>query len=123
MHSQIKIHNEHWENITKIYKYKKLNSKAEYNYILVNQAIIICKSNKEVTKEIEHISNNNTQRFNGRKAQDKKMNKQKIQLNYNKNHYTEQNEQYKSKANVIKDKNQIKDSKHNVGQLSTITQK
>ena len=66
MHSQIKIHNEHLKNITKIDKYKKLNStstrehKTERNYTLVNQSIHIRKSNKGVTKEIEHISSNNT---------------------------------------------------------------
>ena len=66
MHSQIKIHNEHLKNITKIDKYKKLNStstrehKTERNYTLVNQSINIRKSNKGVTKEIEHISSNNT---------------------------------------------------------------
>ena len=46
------------------------------------------------------------------------MNKQKIQLNY-KNHETEQNKQYKSKDNIIKDKNQHNDNKHNAGQLPT----
>ena len=46
------------------------------------------------------------------------MNKQKIQLNYNKNHNTEQNKQCKNKDNIIKDKNQLNDNKHNVGQLS-----
>ena len=48
--------------------------------------------------------------------QDRKM-RQKIQLNYNKNHYTNQNKQYK--GNIIKDKNQNNDNKHNVAQLST----
>ena len=47
------------------------------------------------------------------------MNKQKIQLNYNQNQDTEQNKQYKNKDNIIKDKNQLNDSKHNTGQLST----
>ena len=47
------------------------------------------------------------------------MNKQKIQLNYNKSHYTEQNKQCKNKDNIIKDKNQLNDNKHTVGQLST----
>ena len=47
------------------------------------------------------------------------MNKQKIQLTYNKNHYTEENNQDRNKGNVIKDKNQLNDNKHNVGQLST----
>ena len=37
------------------------------------------------------------QRFKGRKTQDKKMNKQKIELNYNKNHYSKQQKQYKNK--------------------------
>ena len=67
IHSKIKIHNEHLKNITKIDKYeKKLNStfmtehKTEHNYTLVSQAINICKFNKEVTKEIKHISNSNT---------------------------------------------------------------
>ena len=45
------------------------------------------------------------------------MKKQKIQLNYNKKHYTEQNKQYKN--NIIKDMNQLNHNKHNVGQLST----
>ena len=49
--------------------------------------------------------------------QDRKMNKQKIQLNYNKNYYTEQN-----KDNIIKDKNQLNDNKHDVGQLSKSSQ-
>ena len=40
-----------------------------------------------------------------------------MQLNYNKNHCTEQNKQYK--GNIIIDKNQRNDNKHNVGQLST----
>ena len=53
-------------NITKIDKHKKLNStstrehKTERNYALVNQTMNIRKSNKGATKEIEHISNNNT---------------------------------------------------------------
>ena len=47
------------------------------------------------------------------------MNKHKIQLNYNKNYYTEQSKQYKNKDNIIKDKNQLNDNKHNIGQLST----
>ena len=37
-------------------------------------------------KKIEHINNNNSQIFKDRKTQDRKMKKQKIQLNYNKNH-------------------------------------
>ena len=71
IHLQVKIHNEHLNNITKIDNYQKLNStstrghKTEHNYTLVNQAINICKSNKGVTAAIEHISiiiehNNNT---------------------------------------------------------------
>ena len=66
IHLQIKIHNEHLNSITKIAKYeKKLNStytarhKTEHNYTLVNQAINIHKSNKGITKEIVHISNEN----------------------------------------------------------------
>ena len=47
------------------------------------------------------------------------MKKQKVQLNYNKKHYTEQHKQYKNKDNSIKGKNQVNDNKHNVGQLST----
>ena len=43
IHSQIKIHNEHLKNITKIDKYKKLSStsttehKTEHNCTLVNK--------------------------------------------------------------------------------------
>ena len=33
--------------------------KTEHNYTFVNQAINIRKSNKEVTKKIEHIRNKN----------------------------------------------------------------
>ena len=55
--------------------------------------INIRKSSKGVTKEIEHISNSINQRFKERKMQDRKMKKQKIQLNYNKNQYTEENKQ------------------------------
>ena len=95
IHSQTKIHNEQMKNITEIDKYKKtLNitsttgHKTEHNYTLVSHTINIRKSNKGVTKEIEHISNNNSQRFKKRKTQGRKMKKQKIQLNYNKNHYT-----------------------------------
>ena len=52
--------------------------KTEHNYTLVNQAIKIHKSkNKEVTKEIEHISNNKRQRFKGRKTQERKMKNKK----------------------------------------------
>ena len=91
--------------------------KTEHNYTLVNQAINIRKSNKGVTKEIEHISNNNNQRFKERQTQDRKLNKQKIQLNYNKDHYTKQKKQ--QKVNNIKGKNQLNDNKHDVGQLST----
>ena len=40
------------------------------------------------------------------------MSKQKIQLNYNKNHYTEQNKQQKNKDNIIKEKNQLNYNKH-----------
>ena len=36
---------------------------------------------------------------------------------HDKVHYTQQNKQYKD--NIIKDKNQFNDNKHNVGQLST----
>ena len=50
---------------------------AEHNYTLVNQTINIRKSNKGATKEIEHISNNNSQRFKERTTQDRKMKKQK----------------------------------------------
>ena len=50
------------------------------------------------------------------------MNKQKIQLNYIKNHYTEQNKQYKNKDNIIKDKNQLNDNRYSVGQPSTSVQ-
>ena len=89
-HSQIMIHNKHLKNITRIDKYKKpLNNtsatehKTEDNYTLVNQAINIRKSNKGLTKEIEHIRNSNSQRFKEKKKQDRKMKKQKIQLNYN----------------------------------------
>ena len=39
-------------------------------------------------------------------------------MNYNKNHYTEQSKKYNNKDNVTKDKNQLNDNKHNVGQLS-----
>ena len=46
------------------------------------------------------------------------MNKQNIHLSYNKNYYAEQNKQYKNKDIIIfKDKNQLKDNKHNLGQL------
>ena len=112
------------KNITKINKYEKLNSssttehKREHNYTLLNQAINIHKSNKRVTKEIEHVGNSNRQRFKGRKMHDRKLNKQKIQLNYNKNCYTEKNKKYKNKGNIIRDKNQLNDNKHNMGQLS-----
>ena len=81
--------------VLKLTNTKKPNStsatehKTENNYTLVNQAINIRKSNKGVTKENEHISNNNSQRYKERKTQDRKMKKQKIQLNYNKNHYAE----------------------------------
>ena len=78
------MHNKHLTKITKIFKYKKLNStpttehKTEHNYTLVNQAIKIHKSkNKEVTKEIEHISNDKRQRFKGRKTQERKMKNKK----------------------------------------------
>ena len=122
MYSQIKIRNKHLKNITKIDKYKKLNNTSttehitEHNYTLVNQAINMRKSNKGLTKEVKHISNNNIQRYKGRKTQYRKMNKQKIQLNYKKNHYAGQNKKYKSKDNIIKDKNQLNDN--NAGQLS-----
>ena len=73
-HSQIMIHNKHLKNITRIDKYKKpLNNtsatehKTEDNYTLVNQAINIRKSNKGLTKEIEHIRNSNSQRFKEKK--------------------------------------------------------
>ena len=127
IHSQIKIHNKHLKNITKIDRYEKLDCtsttehKTEQNYTLVNEAIKIRKSNnKGVTIETEHISNSKRQTFKERKTQGRKMNKQKIQSNYNKNHYTEQNKQYKNKDNIIKDKNQLNDNKYNVGQLSTL---
>ena len=71
--------------------------KTEHNYAFVNQAINICKSNKGVTKEIEHISNSNSQRSKERNTQDRRMKKQKIQLNYNKNHYTEEWKHLKNK--------------------------
>ena len=77
----------------------EMELKTEHSYTLVNQAINIRKSNKGVTKEIEDISNKNRQRFKGTKTQDKKMDKQKIQLSSNKNQYTEQNKQYKNKNN------------------------
>ena len=73
IHSLININDEHLENITKVNKYKKLNStsttehKLVHNYTLVNQAIIIRKSNNGVTKEIDHICNNNRKSFKGRK--------------------------------------------------------
>ena len=83
------------KNITEIAKYKKtLNitsttgHKTEHNYTLVNRKINIRKSNKGVTKENENISNKNSQRFKERQTQGRKLKKQKIQLNYNKNHYT-----------------------------------
>ena len=101
------------KNISKTDKYKLLDStstrehKTELNYTLVNQAINIRKSYKRVTKEIERISNAT--------IKDSKREK-KIQLNYNKNHYAERNKQYKD--NIINDKNQLSDNKHNVGQLS-----
>ena len=69
--------------------------KTERNYTLVNQAVNILKSNKGVTKEIEHISNNKSQRCKERKTQHKKT-KKKIQLNYNKNQFTEENKQTKN---------------------------
>ena len=82
INSQIKIHKEHLKNIIEIDKYKrKLEStsttghKTEHNYTLVNQAINIRKCNKGVTKEIEHISNNNSEKFKERKTQDRKMKK------------------------------------------------
>ena len=37
------------------------------------------------------------QRFKERKTQDKKINNQKMQLNYNKTHYSKQQKQYKNK--------------------------
>ena len=46
------------------------------------------------------------------------MGKRKIQLNYNENHYKEQNKQYKNKSSIIKDKIQLNDNKHNVDYLS-----
>ena len=72
IHSQIKIHNEHLKNVSKIEKYKTLNTmghktdmniveiekykkpimtehKKEYNHTLVNQTINIFKSNEGVT--------------------------------------------------------------------------
>ena len=61
----------------------KTEHKTEYDYTLVNQAINILKSNKGLTKEIEHVSNNNRQIFKERKTLDRKMNKQKIWLNCN----------------------------------------
>ena len=80
---------------------------TEHNYILVNQVVNIGTSNQGVIKKIEHISNGNRKRFKGRKTQDRKMNKQKIQLNYNKKHYAEQNKQYKNKDNIIKDSSNV----------------
>ena len=78
------MHDKHLTKITKIFKYKKLNStsttehKTEHNYTLVNQAIKIHKpKNKGVTKEIEHISNNSRQRFIGGKTQERKMKNKK----------------------------------------------
>ena len=83
------------KNITEIAKCKKtLNitsttgHKTEHNYTLVNHKIKIRKSNKGVTKENEHISNKNSQRFKERRTQGRKMKKQKIQPNYKKDHYT-----------------------------------
>ena len=99
IHSQNKIHKEHLKNITKIDEYKKSEqyfydgNKAKHNFIFVDQTINIHKSNKGVTKEIDDISNNNIQRFKERKTQDRKIKNQKIQLNYNKSHYTEKNRQ------------------------------
>ena len=71
IHSQIKIHNEHLKNVSKIEKYKTLNTMGhktdmniieiekykkpimtehkKENYTLVNQTINIFKSNKGVT--------------------------------------------------------------------------
>ena len=46
----------------------KAEHKAERNYTLVSRAIKICKFNKGVTKETEHISNNNNQRFKERRT-------------------------------------------------------
>ena len=87
------------KNIIKIDEYKKSEqyfydgNKAKQNFIFVDQTINIHKSNKGVTKEIDNISNNNIQRFKERKTQDRKIKNQKIQLNYNKSHYTEENRQ------------------------------
>ena len=38
----------------------------------------------------DYSINNNNQKFKERKMRDRKMNQQKIQLNYNKNYYIEQ---------------------------------
>ena len=65
------------------------------------------------------MSHNNRQTFKERKTLDRKINTQKIRLNYNKNHYTEQNKKYKNKENIIKDKDQLNGNEHNTSQLST----
>ena len=65
----------------------------------------------------DYCINNNNKKFKERKTRDRKMNKQKIQLNYKKNCYIEQKKQYID--NIINRKNQLNDNKHNVSQLST----
>ena len=65
------MYNEHLENTTEIDKYKKnwtqlLWGDAKQNTTTLNDAINIRKSNKGITKEIEHISNSNSQRFKER---------------------------------------------------------
>ena len=122
---QIKIHNEQLKNITKIGKYEKLNSTlttehiAKHKYTLVNQTINLHKSNKRVTKEIEHISNNNKRRFKGRKTQDRKMNKQKIQLIMSKITVQNKTNNTKTKKILLKRRTNLTTIRFNVGQLST----
>ena len=90
IHSQVKKHHEHLKKTAKIEKCKKPKQhfhdgpQSRTQLHLGEPSNKHTKSNKGVTEEIEHISNNNSQRFKQRKTQERKMKKQKIQLNYNK---------------------------------------
>ena len=71
IHWQIKIHNEHLKNITKIDKNKKTEqlsydgaqNRTQLHFGEPGNKHTQIKRNKGVTKKIEHISNNNSQRF------------------------------------------------------------
>ena len=128
-HLQIKIHNEYLKKKvtnTKIDKYKKLNitstteHKTEHNYHFGETSNKYTQIQQRSNQEIDRISNNKRQRFKGSKTDNRKMNQQKIQLNYNKNHYTEQNKPYKNKDYIIKDKKQLNSNKHNIGPVSKL---